>query len=910
MRAQWRLILSGVMASGCFGDLPPADNDAGKLDAVSRDSSKSNDLTEVGDSAAEKDASSDGSMTNDAAVDAPAEDVQLPLRARRGPTEGAALAVAEDDALVVAANRMAGTVSVFGVAWSDQGPTPTRRASLPFADGEPWAVVLGNDGDTAYVVLRKAQELVELRSLRSAPTVGRRVRVGSEPTGVAISPTGRRLYVANMADGTVSEIETATMTVLRAVDLNAHLAPRLGPAGVARPGVAHPRAVSVSNDGDLEDADETVYVAEFFGQARADAPVGVVGIDVAREGIVYRFAAGSGVAAAPIALGPVDDTGFVDSEGLATGCYPSQLHSLTMRGGRLYVPTVCASPRGPVGPSTESRVDANFRTQIHSVVYAVNLAEGTEVPRERALLTRELDAHYARAMTSDDAARRMPLIPVGISFAPSGGAAMVAAYGADALFRVRYAGDGALDEVAAPGAASFVDLRATDGNGGALPVGVVYAARGTHAFALTAGTGMLSVVSDTGLNVARAVPSADLPTAGIQALVSRGRRLFATGLGRWSLRGQAWNSCESCHPDGLSDGVTWFFPRGPRQTPSLDGTYDAAGNQRLLNWTAIFDEVHDFELNTRNNSGGVGAIVHRAGDGSTPPRISPSDRVIFDGTQGAPPQVPTATSNAGLDGSTRLLMPEFLASVRSALDDWHAIDAYVRAVRAPRAPSNLNPDDVTAGRALFEAANCQGCHGGAGWTVSRRWYTPGPATNDPMMGSLRTTQYTLPMEFPAALNPPANNSMRQAALRLTGEPSVLAANDQILCVLRSVGTFPASVDEPRTGVAPSGVQVRELRADMRTTAQGATGFNPPSILGVAFGAPYFHAGNARTLEEALSATFNTHARALSPQFLSDSKTRQTQVRQLVAFLLSIDDGALAVPPSTTLGYETDLCPRE
>ncbi|MEZ4392481.1 MAG: hypothetical protein R3A48_15440 [Polyangiales bacterium] len=848
-------------------------------------------------------------MPNDVPADAPSPDVPAPLRARRAPTEGAAVAVSEDDALVVTANRMGASVAVFDVAWSDQGPTPTRRALLPFPDGEPWAVVLGNDGDTAYVTLRRSQEVVEVRGLRGTPAVARRVRVGSEPTGLAISPTGRRLFVANMADGTVSEVETATMSVLRSVDLNAHLAPRLGPNGVARPGLAHPRALSVTNDGDLDDGDETVYVADFFGQPISPAPVGVVGIDVAREGLVYRFAAGSGVASDPIALPPLEDTGFVDSYGLATGCFPSQLHGVTLRGGRLYVPTVCASPRGPVGPATDSRVDANFRKEVHSVVYAVDLAQGLEVPRERALLTREVDALYTRAMTADDASRRMPLIPAAIAFAPSGGAAMVAAYGADALFRVRYGADGALEEVAAPGAASFIDLRASDGNGGALPVGVAYAVRGTHAFALSEGTGMLSVVSDTGLNVARTAPAADPPAAGLQALISRGRRLFATGTGRWSLRGQAWNSCESCHPDGLSDGVTWFFPRGPRQTPSLDGTYDSDGNQRILNWTAMFDEVHDFELNTRNNSGGVGAIVHRDGDGSTPPRVTTADRIVFDGTEAVPPQLATPGSNAGLDGSTRLLLPEFLASVRSSRDDWRAIDAYVRAIRSPRAPSNLDPDDVTAGRALFEAGNCQGCHGGAGWTVSRRWYSPGPMTNDPMMGSLRMTAYTLPMEFPAALNPPANNSTRQAMLRLTGDPATLGANDQILCVLRSVGTFPTSLDEARSGVAPSGVSVLEWRADMRTTAQGASGYNPPSLVGVALGAPYFHAGNARTLEEALSATFATHARALSPQFLTNTKTRATQVRQLVAFLLSLDDAATPFTGPTSLGYETDLCPR-
>jgi cytochrome c peroxidase len=289
--------------------------------------------------------------------------------------------------------------------------------------------------------------------------------------------------------------------------------------------------------------------------------------------------------------------------------------------------------------------------------------------------------------------------------------------------------------------------------------------------------------------------------------------------------------------------------------------------------------------------------------------VTASDRIVFDGTAATPPQVATMSPHAGLDGSTRSLMPEFLASVRSSIDDWRAIDAYVRALRSPRAPSNLNADDVTAGRALFEAGNCQGCHGGPGWTVSRRWYTPGPTTNDPMMGTLRSTNYTLPMDFPSALNPPANNSSRQALLRLTGDPSVLAANDQILCVLRSVGTFPTSLDESRTGIAPNGVSVRELRQDMRTIAQGATGYNPPSLVGNALGAPYFHAGNARTLEEVFSSTFNTHARALAPMFLSNPKARATQVRQLVAFLLSIDDGTAASTAAPSVPYATDLCPQ-
>ena len=40
-----------------------------------------------------------------------------------------------------------------------------------------------------------------------------------------------------------------------------------------------------------------------------------------------------------------------------------------------------------------------------------------------------------------------------------------------------------------------------------------------------------------------------------------GKRFFFTGLGRWSAREVG--SCGSCHPDGLSDNVTWIFGAHP-----------------------------------------------------------------------------------------------------------------------------------------------------------------------------------------------------------------------------------------------------------------------------------------------------------------------------------------------------------
>jgi hypothetical protein len=53
--------------------------------------------------------------------------------------------------------------------------------------------------------------------------------------------------------------------------------------------------------------------------------------------------------------------------------------------------------------------------------------------------------------------------------------------------------------------------------------------------------------------------------------IELGRALFyTTGDERMSIPGSGL-SCATCHFDGRTDGITWSFERGPRQTPSLAG---------------------------------------------------------------------------------------------------------------------------------------------------------------------------------------------------------------------------------------------------------------------------------------------------------------------------------------------------
>jgi hypothetical protein len=127
-------------------------------------------------------------------------------------------------------------------------------------------------------------------------------------------------------------------------------------------------------------------------------------------------------------------------------------------------------------------------------------------------------------------------------------------------------------------------------------------------------------------------------------------------------------------------------------------------------------------------------------------------------------------------------------------------------------------------------------------------------------------------------------------------------------VLRGVGTFPAAAPVSLDGVVPalSPLVVREVRHDMTQPALGATGYNPPPLVGLAAAGAFFHAGTARTLEEVFDPAFAGHHQALAPGFLAvDSPTRARDVQDLVSFLLSID--SLTEPFEIPAPF--DLCPQ-
>ena len=817
-----------------------------------------------------------------------------------GPSRGSAIAISADDSIVVAVNRDSGSVSVFKTTFPADGTPATLGPPVEVPVGaEPWQVVIAPDGDTAYVVTRKDQKLVKLTGLKSAPVVAGSVAVGSEPTGLALTPAATRVWVANWVDGTVLGIDTASLTVKSTIDLNAALVnTKLVGDVLARPALAHPRSIAITNNGDANEEDESIYVTEYYAQRVAAEADDGANADIAKNAIVYKVKIAD-KSVSTIRLAPLADMGFKDNAGGTAGCYPNQLQSITIQGKFAYVSSVCASPKGPVGVVTTTATPdvSNVKTTTHGVVSVIDLTTDQEVTAATASLHAKFDAEYTKRVVVDDNTRRYAAVPSDIGFVKGGAVAYVAANGADSVFRVQYdpAQASAITEVGAP-SNLFIDLNPTGiaaDKSGQNPIGIATSNIEAHkrfAFVANDVTRNVSVLDFNTQAVAGGVAapvviaSTAMPIGGSpEDAIRKGKRFFNTSTGRWSLKGQGWNGCQSCHMDGLSDNVTWFFARGPRQSISLDGSFSKknASDQRIFNWTAIVDEVADFESNTRGISGGVGAIVSSKG-----PPLDPSQRI-------------TNAAHAGLSGSSEDLADPanpLALSPAPVLDDWKNIKAYVQSIRSPRRPSNLDGAKIAAGKTLFASdGSCTGCHGGDKWTISTRFYRP---TVD-VTTNLNTTAWTAPAGFPAALLPAAD----QRFMRFAGGNA--AALDQLQCILRPVGTFG-------TADALMG-QVVERRQDMTTPAQGnqtnGNGFNPPSLVGIQVGAPYLHAGNAATLESLFSATFKDHYGTLAPNFLqeSDPGARAAKVEQLVQFLLAIDADQTSIAIPTAGAQGGDFC---
>lgn len=516
-------------------------------------------------------------------------------------------------------------------------PASRPVASTPIAvspyDGTVWVV----NPDAASVSVIDGGSLTKTHE----------IPVGQAPWSLAVAPAGDRVYVANRAGGSLSIIDARRHEVVQTVALGPELGGiALNPRGTLAyltvtaanqvivfdteqltvtavvPVAPLPAAIAVTNNGDTDETGERIVVTHLLALPR---PGGSEATDDGRQGLVTVIDSATGSVSAEIALAP-DKHGF-----------PNLLAGLALVGNRVWIPHVRAAPALPNG----------LTTTVFAAVAAIELNT-----------------------LSEDRAAYLPLNDEEIFGSPVNNPVAAIPSSDGRTLYVVLAGSNLVEviDVTDPAAPRLVRFLPT----GANPRGIAVSADGRRGFVMNYLSRSVTVLDLINLQVEAEVPVTD---GTLDADILRGKILFNNATDPRLSKG-SWISCASCHPDGGTDSVTWFFPDGPRQTPPLWN----AGGTLPWHWSAALDEPQDVEETIHTIQHGLGLAP-----GADPPLL------------GAP--------NAG----------------RSA--DLDALAAFI--LRGIVAPGGLPPaPDAAAGRRLFEKAGCAACHGGPHWTIST---LPGPA---------------------------------------------------------------------------------------------------------------------------------------------------------------------------------------
>ncbi len=750
-----------------------------------------------------------------------------------GPTRSSPIAITSDDAFVWSVNPDNDSVSVFQVA----GDANQKVAEIPVGK-EPWCVAITPDDAKVYVT-NMASGTVSVINAATRQVV-KTIQVGTEPFGCALTPDGRKLYVANQSSDTVSVISTAANRVIRTIR-------NVGPK---------PHGIAITEDG------RKVYVTQFLAQPRDGDPRPLTqseGADDGREGKVTVINGRNDHVVATVILPPLADVGFrsdgstLGREPLTgifdnvVGGFPNLLESITIRGNIAYVPNTCSSPNGPF----------RFNVNVQSCLSTINIEQNSEAfPTLNMNRGVQFEPVGVRLFNTN---------PFAVAFKRSASEGFIALAATDRLLRVTLDGQGtptvnAPQQAGDPGNIVRIPLKdpqeigeddPDDRVGGKNPRGIVLNSTDTRAYVMDFLSRDIAVVDVSGDDPAQyktlaRIASADLPISGVAAIVQRGKHLFNSAIGpvgaaenssrpAGRMSDFGWGTCYSCHPQALTDSVTWMFTDGPRQAISMESTFEFGAaviqsgapvlpdsHQRALNWSAVRDEVQDFERNIRLVSGG-GGLIREPG--------------VLEGAAGVG------------------LIPDLLNTANTGRDpDLDAIATYLAlGVRAPISPVSENDVTAKVGRIVFEVAGCQNCHGGPNWTISTLDYTP----------------------------PPAAGEVNDAQLA------------RFLC---DVGTF-----DPNLFADGVSNEIRSNNA-ANVPARGSLGVNVPSLVSVFAGAPYLHSGAAPTLDAVLENM--THRTAGNPggfDILQIPLARDVLVR----FLKSIDRDTVPFanvePPANVCG---------
>lgn len=537
---------------------------------------------------------------------------------------------------------------------------PTSSQPLAFAEAGRTLWVANPDSGTVTVI--------DTASLSRVAEV----RVGREPRSVAASEDGARLYVACAGSDELWVLDAASRRVVRTV--------RTGHAPVAVAAVPGAGAVLVSNE-----SDDTVTV--FRPDLEPAAVVGVgdgpralaITADGLRAYVTHFLSRG---AEGTVSVLDLTTNRVERAVGLAVDPGPDSPSS--GRGVPNLLGAVAVEPSGLAvwvgglksNTGRGSLVDGHALTpenRVRGMFARIDAATGAEDARRR------IDANNADSVT-------------GIAFSPAGRFAYVLHQGLGAMSVY----DLSAATLYEPGRGSTVPFAARLTLGDA-PQGIVVSPDGQRAYVMNFASRSVSVV-DLANPRAPAVRSTIATTdEALPRALANGQRLFYRSTEPVHSRG-GYVACASCHPGGGHDGRTWDFTQsgeGLRNTIDLRGRGGATHGP--VHWSANFDEVQDFENDIVSNFGGTG--LAQDGRPPNPPLGAPNagrsqdldDLAAFVDSLTTPPRSPFRSVDGSLTATARRGRALFVSDVLQCAR-CHAPPRYADGVRV--APENYVLHDV------------------------------------------------------------------------------------------------------------------------------------------------------------------------------------------------------------------------
>jgi YVTN family beta-propeller protein len=809
-----------------------------------------------------------------------------------GPTYSSPIAMSADGRYVWSVNPGADNVSVISTK------TNAVIATVPVGD-EPRSIALDPQNKYAYVANAAAGTVTVIKitkarakKLKARPykRAGKKgaILTGAEPWNIVISPNARRVFVANSNQDTITVIDAKSKRkrVIGNVNLQNSIC-----NDPDRTRHFQPRGLAVTKNS------KHLFVTAFLAFVRTG---GRQGDDNGKEGIVCRLNVKTKSKrirgyrpASKITLAP-EVTGFtVDANGDGvpdpTAAFPNQLQSIVIRGNQAYLPNIAASPDGPF----------RFDVSTQAFVNVIDKVNGSPID---ASPTKFVNLHLGARDPEPMKKKLFFANPWAIAFTnrsgPGTGYAVSA--GSDLLVKVNVAADGKLSNTVDADTTRYVDLNnpldpATAGDhAGKNPQGIVINRRGTRAYVANFVSRNVSIVDLAADKVVGTLRTAPLPPPGSPAeVVAVGAEMFFSSRGLFNrpagatvstserLAQAGWQNCASCHFQGLTDGVVWEFASGPRKSVPLNATFNPNNptDQRILNYSAIFDEVEDFEANVRNISG-PGNLAAGLPCSAPPPATSlfdPNHGLII-GDNGDINLAPCVINQFLKANAERPQLTVTLPGSGTAVPAMSALREWVKfAVRTPHAPftnravgNRLSRQAIAQGAQLFAQQGCTGCHVGGKFTISTKDFKSPPSAAELFTETSPAAKFGAPVGL-------------QYMARF----------------LRNIGSFNLGVpgkgndfgkeigaDEKATAAlvaGKAGPQPDALGIDYNGDGIGA-GYNVPSLLGILAVPPYYHNGACESLDCVVSNPKHRTANGTLP----DKLTTPQQRALVVQYLKSID----------------------